>query len=81
VAEVGAPTDFRSGGTCTDRLAWLTGDEQKLVKTAAFDLQMVDAPVPVTVKPVLFAHLTLLELLSCGVRDGLGAYGAAGQRG
>ena len=32
--------DFRISGTFTDSLAKLTGDEQKLVKTTAFDLQM-----------------------------------------
>ena len=32
--------DFRISDTFTDSLAKLTGDEQKLVKTTAFDLQM-----------------------------------------
>src|SRR5207249_2189156 len=32
--------DFRIADTFTDSLARLTGDEQKAVKTAAFDLQM-----------------------------------------
>ena len=32
--------DFRIADTFTDSLARLTGDEQKLVKTTAFDLQM-----------------------------------------
>src|SRR5580692_3301507 len=32
--------DFRIADTFTDSLARLTGDEQKSVKTAAFDLQM-----------------------------------------
>src|SRR5687768_110388 len=32
--------DFRISDTFTDSLARLTGDEQKLVKTTAFDLQM-----------------------------------------
>lgn len=149
--------EFRISDTFTDSLARLTGDEQKLVKTTAFDLQMnpvnpgmslhkidrakdknfwsvrvgsdlrlivhrtassfmlcyvdhhdrayqwaerrrleahpttgaaqwvevrerveevlvrrqVDAPVPVTVKPALFAHLTPLELLSYGVPEDL----------
>ena len=31
---------FRIADTFTDRLARLTGDEQKAVKTASFDLQM-----------------------------------------
>ena len=31
---------FRIADTFTDSLARLTGDEQKAVKTAAFDLQM-----------------------------------------
>lgn len=31
--------DFRISDTFTDSLAKLTGDEQKLVKTTAFDLQ------------------------------------------
>jgi hypothetical protein len=33
-------TQFRIAGTFTDSLARLTGDEQKAVKTTAFDLQM-----------------------------------------
>ena len=33
-------TDFRIADTFTDSLARLTGDEQKAVKTTAFDLQM-----------------------------------------
>jgi mRNA-degrading endonuclease RelE of RelBE toxin-antitoxin system len=32
--------DFRISDTFTDSLTKLTGDEQKLVKTTAFDLQM-----------------------------------------
>src|SRR5690606_23099575 len=32
--------NFRIAGTFTDSLARLTGDEQKAVKTTAFDLQM-----------------------------------------
>ena len=32
--------DFRIADTFTDSLARLTGDEQKLVKTTAFDLQL-----------------------------------------
>src|SRR2546429_9580395 len=32
--------DFRIGDACTDSLARLTGDEQKVVKTTAFDLQV-----------------------------------------
>jgi len=32
--------DFRIADTFTDSLARLTGDEQKAVKTAAFDLQL-----------------------------------------
>jgi mRNA-degrading endonuclease RelE of RelBE toxin-antitoxin system len=32
--------DFRIADTFTDSLARLTGDEQKVVKTTAFDLQM-----------------------------------------
>ena len=32
--------NFRIAGTFTDSLAKLTGDEQKAVKTTAFDLQM-----------------------------------------
>lgn len=32
--------DFRISDTFTDSLAKLTGDDQKLVKTTAFDLQM-----------------------------------------
>ncbi len=32
--------EFRIADTFTDSLARLTGDEQKAVKTAAFDLQM-----------------------------------------
>ena len=32
--------DFRIADTFTDSLAKLTGDEQKVVKTTAFDLQM-----------------------------------------
>jgi hypothetical protein len=32
--------DFRIADTFTDSLARLTGDEQKTVKTTAFDLQM-----------------------------------------
>lgn len=32
--------DFRIADTFTDSLSKLTGDEQKLVKTTAFDLQM-----------------------------------------
>lgn len=30
--------DFRIADTFTDSLAWLTGEEQKAVKTTAFDL-------------------------------------------
>jgi hypothetical protein len=33
--------DFGIAATFTDSLARLTGDEQKAVKTTAFDLQMV----------------------------------------
>jgi mRNA-degrading endonuclease RelE of RelBE toxin-antitoxin system len=36
----GAQMDFRIADTFTDSLATLTGDEQKAVKTTAFDLQM-----------------------------------------
>jgi len=32
--------NFRIAGTFTDSLTKLTGDEQKAVKTTAFDLQM-----------------------------------------
>ena len=32
--------DFRIADTFTDSLARMTGDEQKAVKTTAFDLQM-----------------------------------------
>ena len=32
--------DFRIADTFTDSLARLTGDEQKAVKTTAFDLQL-----------------------------------------
>lgn len=32
--------DFRIADTFTDSLAKLTGDEQKAVKTTAFDLQL-----------------------------------------
>ena len=32
--------EFRIADTCTDRLSKLTGQEQKAVKTAAFDLQL-----------------------------------------
>ena len=32
--------EFRIADTFTDSLARLTGDEQKAVKTAAFDLQL-----------------------------------------
>jgi hypothetical protein len=32
--------DFRIADTFTDSLARLTGEEQRLVKTTAFDLQM-----------------------------------------
>jgi hypothetical protein len=32
--------NFLIADTFTDSLAWLTGDEQKPVKTTAFDLQM-----------------------------------------
>ena len=32
--------NFRIADTFTDSLAWLTGEEQKAVKTAAFDLQL-----------------------------------------
>ncbi len=32
--------EFRIADTFTDSLAWLTGDEQKAVKTTAFDLQL-----------------------------------------
>ena len=35
--------DFRIADTFTDSLARLTGDEQKAVKTTAFDLQMTAA--------------------------------------
>jgi hypothetical protein len=31
---------FRIADTFTESLAWLTGDEQKVVKTTAFDLQL-----------------------------------------
>lgn len=31
--------DFRIADTCTDSLAKLTGEEQKAVKSTAFDLQ------------------------------------------
>jgi hypothetical protein len=31
---------FRIADTCTDRLARLTGEQQKAVKTTAFDLQL-----------------------------------------
>ena len=34
--------DFRIADTFTDSLARLTGDEQKVVKTTAFDLQLID---------------------------------------
>ena len=37
------PLDFRIADTFTDSLARLTGDEQKLVKTTAFDLQLKPA--------------------------------------
>jgi len=33
-------TEFRIADTFTDSLARLTGDEQKVVKTTAFDLQL-----------------------------------------
>ena len=33
-------TEFRIADTFTDSLAKLTGDEQKAVKTTAFDLQL-----------------------------------------
>ncbi len=33
-------TEFRTADTFTDRFARLTGDEQKAVKTTAFDLQV-----------------------------------------
>jgi hypothetical protein len=36
--------DFRIADTFTDSLARLTGDEQKTVKTAAFDLQLNPSP-------------------------------------
>src|SRR5712675_1624840 len=32
--------EFRIADTFTDSLAWLTGEEQKAVKTTAFDLQL-----------------------------------------
>jgi len=35
--------NFRIADTFTDSLAKLTGDEQKAVKTTAFDLQMAPA--------------------------------------
>lgn len=34
------PADVRIADTFTDSLAKLTGEEQKLVKTSAFDLQL-----------------------------------------
>src|SRR4249920_2812718 len=34
------PVEFRIADTFTDSLARLTGDEQKAVKTTAFDLQL-----------------------------------------
>jgi mRNA-degrading endonuclease RelE of RelBE toxin-antitoxin system len=37
---VKAPMDFRIANTFTESLAGLTGDEQKTVKTTAFDLQL-----------------------------------------
>jgi hypothetical protein len=40
-------TEFRIADTFTDSLARLTGDEQKSVKTTAFDLQMDPGPVSV----------------------------------
>jgi hypothetical protein len=36
----GFMTEFRIADTFTDSLARLTGDEQKAVKTTAFDLQL-----------------------------------------
>ncbi len=36
---------FRIADTFTDSLAKLTGDEQKAVKTTAFDLQVDPAPL------------------------------------
>ncbi|MDP3910024.1 MAG: hypothetical protein Q8Q14_06505 [Gemmatimonadales bacterium] len=36
----GTTMEFRIAGTFTDSLARLTGDEQKAVKTTAFDLQL-----------------------------------------
>ena len=38
--------EFRIADTFTDSLARLTGDEQKAVKTAAFDLQLNPSPLP-----------------------------------
>ena len=37
-------TEFRIADTFTDSLARLTGDEQKAVRTTAFDLQLNPAP-------------------------------------
>jgi mRNA-degrading endonuclease RelE of RelBE toxin-antitoxin system len=37
---IASPMDFRIADTFTDSLARLTGDEQKAVKTTAFDLQL-----------------------------------------
>ena len=44
--------DFRIADTFTDSLARLTGDEQKAVKTTAFDLQL---------NPVLCQNSALLK--------------------
>lgn len=39
--------NFRIAATFASSLARLTGDEQKVVKTTAFDLQLSPPPVPI----------------------------------
>jgi hypothetical protein len=43
--------EFRIAGTFTDSFAKLSGDEQKAVKTAAFDLQLNPACTPPRTPP------------------------------
>ena len=54
--------DFRIADTFTDSLARLTGDEQKAVKTTAFDLQLNPA------HPGMSLHLHRLSPCKVGLR-------------
>ena len=55
--------DFRIADTFTDSLAKLTGEEQKAVKTTAFDLQMN----PVNPAPEKVQRSTLRRAICYGI--------------